>query len=299
MDAIIELLEKHGPLTGKELFSLSGLDELNLWRICNKADKIILKIIGRRFLRLDSCVDGYARLSPSIKREFLTYTVVGLKKDSRKVSAKAELLCSEIKRISRQKLELAGELVGKIVDNQKNPESIIKHTCFIIAGDIVYGMAHSEPRPEVSTNEIVRGSDLDIIIVTENLSEELRGNLDRSIYKEKYYLLKNPSYREELDYIIKDIQRVKAQLEFNTFKFRVASKILDEGKFLYGNRKIFRKIKYMLSERKIPEKLAALEKEAIINRKKAESYLLEKSGLLQEEEYIKLFYTKQEKEEIY
>jgi hypothetical protein len=37
----------------------------------------------------------------------------------------------------------------------------------------------------------------------------------------------------------------------------------------------------------------------VINRKNAESYLLSNAGVLPEEEYLKLFYTKQEKEEIF
>ncbi len=37
-----------------------------------------LRRTGRRYMRLDSAVEGYARLSPSIRREFLTYTLVGL-----------------------------------------------------------------------------------------------------------------------------------------------------------------------------------------------------------------------------
>jgi vacuolar-type H+-ATPase subunit F/Vma7 len=212
---------------------------------------------------------------------------------------KAGQVYTEIKNISRQKLELAHESVEKIVMRQENSEILVGHACFIIAGDIVYGMAHSEPRPETSINEIVNGSDLDIIVVTENLSGGILNDLDSSMYQEKYYLIKNPSYREEIDYLIKDIQKVQEQLKFDNFKYMVASKILYEGKFLYGSREIFRRIKKMLSEREIPEKLLALEKEAIISRKNAESYLLGSTDTLSEEEFMKLFYTAQEKEEIF
>lgn len=79
----------------------------------------------------------------------------------------------------------------------------------------------------------------------------------------------------------------------------VASKILHEGEFLYDNGQIFRKIKEMLLEGKIPEKLPVLGKEAMISRKNAESYFLESTGMSLEEGCVKLFYTKQEKEEIF
>lgn len=299
INKITELLTEHGPLTGKELCGKTMLDELSLWRLCSSSDKIILKTFGKRFLRLDARVEGYARLSPSIKREFLTYTVIGLKKDSTKIDEIADSLYNKIRNISRQKFELAREIIKKITEGQTEPEIITSGACFIIAGDIVYEMAHSEPRPEKSTGELVRGSDIDIVVVTENLPESTIKNIDSSIYQEKYYLIKNPSCREEIDYIVKDIQKVREQLKFDTFKSMIASKILSEGEFLYGSRNIFEKIKEMLLKSKIPEKLLAIEEKAAVNREKAISCLLNSTELLPEEQYMKLFYTKQEKEEIF
>lgn len=296
---IIELLKEHGPLTGKELCSRTRLDEFSLWSICSSSDKIIVKTFGKRFLRLDARVEGYARLSPSIKREFLTYTVIGLEKDSTKIGEIADSLYNKIRNISRQKFELAREIIRKIIESQAEPAVITGSACFIIAGDIVYEMAHSEPRPEKSTGKLVRGSDIDIVVVTENLPESAIRNIDSSIYQEKYYLIKNPSCREEIDYIVKDIQKVREQLKFDTFKSMIASKILSEGEFLDGSRNIFEKIKGMLLKSKIPEKLLDIEGKAAVNRGKAISYLLSNTELLPEEEYIKLFYTKQEKEEIF
>lgn len=299
MDEIIRLLNKEGALTGRELCDKSEMDELSLWCICTKSKKIITKIFGKRFLRLDKRVEGYARLSPSIKREFLTYTVIGLKKDIQGINLKAEALRKKIIDISKKKFELTREVIRKLVELQKESETIKKCACFIVAGDIVYEMAHSDPRPELSTGELVKGSDLDIIVVAENLPENTMKNLDYSIYKEKYHLIKDPKYREEIDYIVKDISKVKAQLQFDSFKSMVASKILYEGKFFYGEHRIFKKIKRMLLEKKIPEKLQIIEKKAIINRKSAKSYLLDGTGALSEEECVKLFYTKEESEEIF
>ncbi|MEA2015397.1 MAG: hypothetical protein U9O59_01555 [Actinomycetota bacterium] len=266
MDEIKNILSREGPLTGKELCDSTKMDELSLWRACNKDNEITLRIFGERFLRLDNRVKGYARLSPSIKREFLTYTVAGLNGDLKEITAKTVSIHEKIRNISRQKLNLAGEIIKKIAGRQESPGIITERTCFIIAGDIVYMMSHSEPRPEASTGKIINGSDLDIIIVTEKLPFKIKKNLDDSIYREKYYLIKNPSYREEIDYIIKDISKVKIQLKFNTFKSRVALKILNEGKFLYGSREIYTRIKNLLSERNIPERLTELKEEAVRNR---------------------------------
>ena len=77
MDKILELLETQGPLTGKMLIEKTKLDGFNLWKICNSSEKIIKTTIGKRYVRLDQQVDGYARLSPSIIREFYGYTIIG------------------------------------------------------------------------------------------------------------------------------------------------------------------------------------------------------------------------------
>jgi len=299
VDSIVKLLKEKGPLTGKELLDKCQVDSLLLWRACNFSGEITSKITGRRYLRLDRRVDGYARLSPSILREFLTYTVVGLKNGYSKIDGRARDLSENIRNISRHKLELSKEIIFKLACSQKSYAEIKEKVVFIIAGDIVYNMAHDELRPEPSTGEMVRGSDLDIVIITKDLPGDIVAELDRSIYKEKYYLLKNPAYREELDYIIKDMRRVEEQMDFNSFEHMVASKILDEGIFIYGNMILFKNVKEMLSQNKIPEKLRKMEEAAIIKRQDAVSYLLNNSGTLKQDEYRNLFYTKEETEEIF
>ena len=37
----------------------------------------------------------------------------------------------------------------------------------MLAGDIVYGMGHDAPRSERSTGQMVRGSDVDLVVITE------------------------------------------------------------------------------------------------------------------------------------
>jgi hypothetical protein len=56
-----------------------------------------------------------------------------------------------------------------LFENHPERDHIINQTCFIIAGDVVFGMAHAEPRPEASTGELVKGSDLDIIVIADDL----------------------------------------------------------------------------------------------------------------------------------
>jgi hypothetical protein len=297
---IIEILKKKKALTGKELLEESRIDELSLWRACNKSQEIMLRVVGRRYLRFDRAVKEYARLSPSIKREFLTYTVCGLKENSEEIEEKAKDLDQKIKETSEEKYNLAKKIISGIVKGNEHKEEIEKNACFIIAGDIVYNMAHLEPRPEKSTGELVRGSDLDIVIITEEtLTKKIVEELDSRIYKEKYRYLTDPDFREEIDYVIKYISKIKEQLNFDSFERMIASKLLYEGKLLYGSQRMFENIKKMLFERKIDDKLAELEKKAKINRLEATSCLLESGDKPLNPEWMNLFYTHEETEEIF
>ena len=120
MDKILELLETQGPLTGKVLIEKTKMDGFSLWKICNTNRRIIKKVIGTRYLRLDKQVDGYARLSPSIIREFYGYTIIGTEKNLKEIAKEAELLHQGIKEISRKKFKLAQEVVKKICESQED-----------------------------------------------------------------------------------------------------------------------------------------------------------------------------------
>jgi len=299
MDNILNLLKTHGPLTGKEITQKTSMEIIDLWKSCNQSTDIIIVTFGSRYLRLDKHVEGFARLSPSIAREFLNYTVISLKDQTEAAYLKAESLRQDIIRISKDKFQLAREVMENIIDAQYDPEIIREKVCFMIGGDVAYEMAHVEPRPEFSTGRIVNGSDLDIVIIYKDLSENIIKELDSSIYEQKYYLLSNPSYKEEIDYVIKDVTTVEKQLEFEGFKSMVASKVLDEGKFLCGSFELFSEIKKMNADRGIPGKLAALKEKASIARENARLKLLAFDDAINDNEMKQLFYTTEEMEEFF
>jgi hypothetical protein len=147
---------------------------------------------------------------------------------------------------------------------------------------------------------MVRGSDLDIVVVAEDdFRRDLVGSLDDAIHRRKHYLLVHPDYREEIDYLVKYVSRVKEQLRFDTFEHMVAGKILWEGEFLYGSSALFEEIKCLVEDFDIPRKLAALERHALENRVEAEARLLEPGASLTDADSLHLFYTREEGEEIY
>ena len=297
---ITEILGEKGPLTGSELVERVGLEPLELWRLCTTRPDILVHRLGRRFLRLDRAVTGYARLSPSIRREFLTYTLLDLVGRQDRLELRATDTRADIHRISLAKRRLASKTMQTVVESLTEGAVVHDKACFILGGDITYDMAHRVPRPERSTGKLVLGSDLDIVVVTaDDFDPSLRETLDDAIYQKKYFLLISPSHREEIDYLIKDLGTVRRQVAFDTFEHMVACKILAEGEFLYGSREIFANIQRLLSEAEIPRKLAGMEAEAVRNRLEAERTLSRVGVGKPGSRFLNLFFTSDEGDEIY
>lgn len=297
-EQLIKLLVEKGPLAGVEILNEVGHDPLLLWRACRLSKNLAIRTVGRRYLRLDSEVDGFARLSPSILREFLTYSVIGITEDRNSMDRKALEIASHIREVSEAKFKLAGNIFQSVLSRLENEALIQEQVCVFIAGDIVYGMAHDVPRPERSTGKLVKGSDMDlIVVVNDGFPGALMERMDEAIYLEKQKVLMAPHLREEIDYVVKNLTRVREQTAFDGFKHMVACKILQEGKFLYGSEGLFRGIKAMLQEKGVTEKLAAMEGRAAKLRMDGEAYLLSEDPGKIKDEGLSLFYPTEESEE--
>jgi hypothetical protein len=295
---IIKVLIDKGPLTGAEILDALGADALLLWRACRRSKQVAIQITGCRYLRLDAKIEGFARLSPSILREFLTYSAIGLTRDQDSVVRKANEIASHIREVSKSKLELAKNIFSTVLSRLENDVLIREQACILIAGDIVYDMAHDAPRPERSTGKLVKGSDMDLVVVVDDLfPKELMKRMDEMIYREKQNVLITPHLREEMDYVVKDLARVREQMGFDTFKRMVACKILQESLLLFGNQDLFRAIKSMLQEQGITEKLMRMEDQAAIFRRHAEATLLREEPEKIKNEGLYLFYPTEESEE--
>ncbi|HAL92722.1 MAG TPA: hypothetical protein DCM68_06830 [Verrucomicrobia bacterium] len=301
MSSIADILAGRGPLTGAQLAAAGGFtDILALWCACH-APGLVLRRTGRRYMRLDSAVEGYARLSPSIRREFLTYTLVGLEGQGEALETLAGALERTAANISRAKLDLARDSVCMALAALPDEPLLLRNAAFMIAGDITYQMAHRVPRPERSSGQMVRGSDLDIIIVTtDSLPESAAQALDAAIYSQKHYLLTHPEHQEEIDYILKPLARVREQLAFDRFEHMVACKILCECQLLYGSPFLFDEIMKLVDASGVREKLAALQSAAEAERDEAENTLLDPAATIARGgSPLDLFYTREESDEIY
>jgi len=295
---IVEVIKDVGPLTGSELLDIIQGDKFLLWRNCMLSRDLSIQTIGTRYLRLDRRVEGFARLSPSILREFLTYSVIGLAPDLPAVLRKVQEIRSHIEEVTRSKSGLAYEILSSAIDRFEAIGLVREDAAIMIAGDIVYNMAHDVPRPERSTGRLVRGSDMDIVIVVDDkFPKRLIARLDEAVYEEKQRILMTPHLREEIDYIVKDMSRVREQMAFDTFKHMVACKILQEGTLLYGSEDLFCLIKGMLKDEGVTEKLAALEERARVFRENAiKDLLCMETGEIREG-FQDLFYPTEESEE--
>ena len=295
---IIKLIEERGPLTGSEISNALDADDLSLWRICKLSKILAIRTVGTRYLRLDRRIEDFARISPSILREFLTYSVVGLSRDLPLLTKRTARIEAHIREVSKGKCDLAYNIISALASRFDQEIPIKDHVCFILAGDIVYNMAHDVPRPERSTGKLVKGSDLDLVVITgDRLNKSVVKRLDETIYREKYRLLITPHLREEIDYVVKDLEKVKEQVQFDTYKHMVACKILWEGSLLYGSEEIFHRVKSLLREHGVFEKLAVMENRADTFRRKSIEVLLTEDTDAMREENLNLFFPTEESEE--
>lgn len=301
MKSVADILVQRGPLTGAELAAATGNpDMLALWRACH-APGVLLRRTGRRYMRLDSAVAGYARLSPSIRREFLTYTLVGVPGQEPRLEARAAELERQAAAISRAKLDLTRESVCMALAALPDEPLFLRQSVFLIAGDITYHMAHRVPRPEKSSGRMVNGSDLDLIIVTtDTLPAEHARALDEAIYRQKHYLLTHPDHQEEIDYILKPLAKVRQQLAFDRFEHMVACKILCECQLLYGSPFLFDELMQLVDASGVRARLADMEAAAEAERRTAEQTLLDPTAAIAAgHDPLDLFFTREEGDEIY
>ena len=274
MGDVGSLVRAAGPRTGSEILAALGGDAFVRWRECRTSPDLLVRRVGRRYVRLDRRVDGYARLSPSIQREFLTYTVVGLASDPAAVDARVEQIERHISDVSRRKLELATRIMGDVLEPLVT-EYDASGYCVLVAGDIVYGMAHEVDRPERSTGTMVNGSDLDIVVIVhDDAPKGLVTRLDEAIHKKKYQYLNSPVFREEIDYVVKRFATVREQARFDAFKRMVACKILDEAVLLLGSSELFEAARALLVDSGVVDRLRELERLAVEAREDREQHLL-------------------------
>ena len=106
IEARIEtVLAEKGPRLGKELADdLYGVPHLALWQACYQSRKLHVSHFASYYLRFDITRDDQVRLSPSILRDFLSFTLFGLPGQRDKMIERQGTLSNMHREINREKL---------------------------------------------------------------------------------------------------------------------------------------------------------------------------------------------------
>ena len=240
--AVVESITRNGPMLGKELAEHhSDRNHLQLWQACFTCDEVLISHFSRYYLRYDITREDSIRLSPSILRDFLSFTLFSTLGQRQQVIDRQVLLSNHHRKVSMEKTQIARNILRQIM--RKLPKDDHHVMCAFLAGDIAYFLAHREPREVSSIGEMVNGSDIDIIIVHDGLSEDSQKLIDQEMMSFKNYFIRHPDYREEVDYICKSKETMFNQLAYQNFDQKIASKIAYEAIFLAGSVELFAQIK--------------------------------------------------------
>lgn len=297
VEKIIQLIRENGPSTGVKLADwLSEVPPISLWRACYLSNKIRVRNCARYYLRYDITRDNTLRLSPSILRDFLTFSLIYLPEQSVAAVEGGTLLANRFRRISLRKLSRARQALLELDPDLQ--QELYSHCVVFLSGDIAYFLAHDTRRQHATLEVPVNGSDIDIVIVTNNQADPDKIEaIENSLLKTKRLYLMMPQIREELDFIVKPVDRMLEQLAYGDIHQKIASKILYESYFLMGRVDIYESLMRNLEIRGTRAKIEADFESALLERKQTIRKILS----LKPEESVKdgevasLFFASQER----
>lgn len=293
---VTQLIEQEGPLRGKGLHArLGDVEYLPLWQACFRSEKLQISQFSRYYLRYDITREDMIRISPSILRDFLSFTIISLPEQRDQVLERLVRLSNQHRDISIWKMGIARRIMMGVVDVLE-PRKLDK-VCGFLAGDLTYFLGHSEPRHVPSIGKTVNGSDIDIIIVHDGLSEEDEKAMDDVVMASKNYYLRHPDYNQEVDYIIKSMDKLMGQFGYQSIKDKIASKIVYESLFLAGSIGLYDRVLEKLSWTGALDKIKADFETGFMSRAETLRTLLNANPDSFDDDTRSLFYFSQERVE--
>jgi len=294
---VIGVLSERGPQIGKELAAaLPGVPVLALWQACYRSDTFRVSHFASYYLRYDITRDDQVRLSPSILRDFLSFTLFGLPGQRDQMIERQGTLANMHREISREKITVA-QLVMKQLFISLGRE-VRSQLCAFIAGDLAYFLAHNEPREHAASGEMVKGSDVDIVIILgESLPDEIKTRIDAEMTTLKSLYLRHPQYRHEIDFICKRKSTMEKQFQYTDIHDKIASKIAYESMFLGGSLTLYMEVREAMSQTGVDRLIEQDFDHALKDRKNAMRTLLNVPGDTIDDETRSLFYFSQERVE--
>ncbi|MEL6686326.1 MAG: hypothetical protein AAFP97_01745 [Pseudomonadota bacterium] len=297
VDRIAAIVREVGPIPGWKLSeALSDIPPISLWRTCYVSKDIRIRNCARYYLRYDITRDNVLRLSPSILRDFLTFSLIYLPEQSVMAVEGGTLMANRFRNISLRKLSRARQALLAL-----EPElqaELYKHCVVFLSGDIAYFLAHDTPRNHKTLDVPIKGSDIDLVIVTNNEADpDTIQAIENSLLKIKRQYLINPSIREELDFIVKPVDKMLEQLGYRDIHEKIASKILYESYFLMGRVDIYESLMSNLEMRGTRARIEADFEVALMERKNTIRTILSKipEESVKDAEVASLFFASQER----
>ena len=291
---ISSLVGFYGPMLGKELHEhLPDVELLKLWQACFTSNDLQLSQFSRYYLRYDIMRDDYIRLSPSILRDFLSFTLFSQDSQRDAILERLIRLSNRHREISRWKTHLARNVLADVFAELAIEDA--QHVCAFIAGDLAYFLGHNEPREIEALGEMVRGSDLDIIIIHDGLTGEKVEQINQRMLMAKNYMIRNPNLRQELDFIVKSQDRMFGQFAYETIQQKIASKIAYESMFMAGSIRLYTEVMEELRRSGTQDRIDADFEKGLSDRAAATTQLLRTDPESLDKNTRSLFYFSQER----
>lgn len=291
---ISSLVGFYGPMLGKELHEhLPDVELLKLWQACFTSNDLQLSQFSRYYLRYDIMRDDYIRLSPSILRDFLSFTLFSQDSQRDAILERLIRLSNRHREISRWKTHLARNVLADVFAELAIEDA--QHVCAFIAGDLAYFLGHNEPREIEALGEMVRGSDLDIIIIHDGLTGEKVEQINQRMLMAKNYMIRNPNLRQELDFVVKSQDRMFGQFAYETIQQKIASKIAYESMFMAGSIRLYTEVMEELRRSGTQDRIDADFEKGLSDRAAATTQLLRTDPESLDKNTRSLFYFSQER----
>lgn len=294
---IRKVLRENGPVTGSQLSEkLSHIGDIAVWRACYGSSEIRVSNCARYYLRYDITRGNQLRLSPSILRDFLTFSLVYLTDQMVEIVEGGTMLANKFRTVSLEKLSWAREALLQLDDDLQ--QVLNEHCVVFLSGDIAYYLAHETKRPHSQLGVEVNGSDIDIVIVTNRgAPPEKIARIESQLLTIKKIYLMTPHIREELDFIVKPIDTMLEQLAYADIHQKIASKILYESYFLMGRVDIYQTLMRHLKLSGTWDRIECDFKTALKQRKDTieKILLLAPDASTEDEEVASLFFASKER----
>ncbi len=294
---VVQVIATEGPRLGKELAAaLPDVPVLALWQACYRSRSFHISHFASYYLRYDITREDQVRLSPSILRDFMSFTLFGLPDQRYPMIERQGTLANMHREISREKISLAQTVMKQLFVSLGR--DVRSQLCAFIAGDLSYFLAHNEPREHAASGEMVKGSDIDIVIIlSESLPDDVKPRIDAEMTALKSMYLRHPQHRHEIDFICKRKSVMEKQFQYTDIHDKIASKIAYESMFLGGSLTLYMEVRDAMVRTGVDRLIVQDFEHALKDRKNAMRTLLNVPGDALDEETRSLFYFSQERVE--